>query len=69
MAVMTAYELLVIGTEFAQWASENKHLTDAYIRERGKAAPNIAQVNTDIEGVIDTVLLALYNQAAPTILP
>lgn len=69
MAVMTTLELNVIANEFAAWCSENKHMTDAYVRERGKAAPNVAQVNTDIEGAIDTVLLALYNQTAPTILP
>ncbi len=68
-AVLTAFEMLTIGNEFAQYASENKHITDAFIRERAKAAPNLAQVAADIEGTIDAVLLALYNQAAPTILP
>ncbi len=69
MAILSALEQVMIANEFAAWAVENKHLTDAYIRERAKAAPNIAQVNTDVEAVVDTVLLALYNQTAPTILP
>ena len=69
MAILSTIEGVYIGLEFGQWASENKHLTDAYIRERAKAAPNVAGLNTEVEAIADAVLLALYNQTAPTILP
>jgi hypothetical protein len=69
MAILSTIEGLEIAKEFGQFAMENKHLTDAYIRERAKAAPNEAALNAEVEALYDIVLLALYNQAAPTILP
>jgi hypothetical protein len=69
MAILSTIEGLEIGKEFGQFASENKHLTDAYIRERAKAAPNVAGLNTEVEAIYDAVLLALYDETAPTILP
>jgi hypothetical protein len=69
MPILSTLEGVAVASEFGQFASENKHLTDAYIRERAKAAPNVAGLNTEVEALYDIVLLALYNQTAPTILP
>lgn len=69
MPILSTLEGVMIASEFGQFAAQNKHLTDAYIRERAKAAPNEAALNAEVEALYDTVLLALYDQTAPTILP
>ena len=69
MAILSTLEAVNVAAEIGEDLLQSVAITDVFRRERAKAAPNVAGLSTEVQAIAATVITALYNQTAPTILP
>lgn len=66
---LSAVENNDLSLELARYMDQSTLMTNVARREKAAGAPDLAGLSTAVQALVNTVFLALYNQAAPTVLP